>query len=125
MSEATKTFFESLAAREHEPLLHACSGTLRFDLKGRGGVEHWFVRVTKGDVAVSRRRSKADCVVRVDEGTFDRVVSGGMNAIAAALRGEIAIEGELPLIIAFQRLFPGPSGSGERRSQAGDARRQR
>ncbi|MCI0632410.1 MAG: SCP2 sterol-binding domain-containing protein [Actinobacteria bacterium] len=122
MSEATREFFESLSAREHEPLLHACSGTVRFDLKARDDVEHWFVRMTKGDVSVSRRRAKADCVVSVDARTFDGIVSGKTNAIAAALRGDVSIDGELPLILAFQRLFPGPPASGEH-SSAGYARR--
>jgi putative sterol carrier protein len=124
MSEATREFFESLAAREHEPLLGRVSGTLRVDLRAREGLERWFVRMSEGEVAVSHRRAKADCVVTMDEALFDRIVTGEANAIAATLRGEIELEGQPGVVLAFQRLFPGPPTQVERRS-AGYARRQR
>jgi putative sterol carrier protein len=124
MTEATRGFFRDLAARKHEPLLGSVAGTLRFDLGTQGGVEHWFVRVARGDVTVSRRRSRADCVLGMDEALFDRMVTGEVNAVAAALRGRVAIEGEPALVLAFQRLFPGPPSTAGRRS-AGYARRRR
>jgi hypothetical protein len=41
---------------------------------------------------------------------FERVARGEANALAAALRGEIDVEGEPGLLMAFERLFPGPGG---------------
>jgi putative sterol carrier protein len=123
MTAATREFFEDLAARRHEPLLRSVSGTLRFDLSRRDGMEHWYVRISDGDLSVSRRRTKADCVLSVDGALFDRMVSGEVNAVAAALRGDIAIEGQPALALVFQRLFPGPGSTSERRS-AGYARRE-
>ncbi len=124
MRTTTQGFFAGLAARGHEPLLRGVSGTLRFDLSRRDGVEHWFVKVDEGVVSVSHRRSKADCVVGADEALFDRMVSGEVNAVAAALRGDVTVEGQPGLVLAFQRLFPGPVPTEDRRS-AGYARRER
>jgi putative sterol carrier protein len=107
----TEEFFRALAARRHEPLLQNASGTLRFDLADGGGTEHWFVAIEKGDVTVSHKRGKADAVIRVDRTFLDRILTGRENAMAAALRGVLVPEGDLGLLMLFQRLFPGPPGA--------------
>jgi hypothetical protein len=43
------------------------------------------------------------------------MVIGKANAMAATLRGVIVPEGDLGLVISFQRLFPGPPASRKRR----------
>lgn len=121
---ATEAFFEGLAERGHEPLLRSASGTLRVDLDDGGGVEHWYVTIKKGDVIVSHRNVKADAVVHTDKALFHGMVTGEVNATAAALRGVLFPEGDMGhmgLFILFQRLFPGPPGS----RGPGDARRKR
>ena len=44
------------------------------------------------------------------------MANGKVNAMAAALRGVLAPEGDLVLIISFQRLFLGPPRSSSRSS---------
>jgi len=110
-TDATEKFFEALATRGREPLLRSASGTLRFDLVDGGAVEHWRVAIKKGDVSVSQEKAKADAVVRVDRDLFDRIVTGRENAMAATLRGVLVPEGDLGLVMSFQRLFPGPPGA--------------
>jgi putative sterol carrier protein len=105
----TGAFFEALAARGREPLLKSASGTLRFDLLDGEHVEHWYVTVTHGDVDVSHKHTRADCVVRISRRTFEGLVTGRVNATAAALRGELVPEGDLGLLLLFQRMFPSPS----------------
>jgi hypothetical protein len=116
--DATSAFFADLAGRGHEPLLASSTGTLRFDLVSGRRVEHWFVSVKKGDLAVSNKESRADATVRLDRTLFDRMVTGRANAMAATLRGVLVPEGDLGLVILFQRLFPGPPAS-RRRAHAG------
>lgn len=116
MAETTRAFFEELAARGHEPLLEGVTGTLRVDLSKRDGADRWFVRVTKGDVAVSRGKTAAESVVTAKEALFDRIVRGEANAVASFLRGEVQVEGDPSLILALQRLFPGPPPTHETRS---------
>jgi predicted lipid carrier protein YhbT len=113
MADQTATFFESLRRRGHEPLLELAEGTLRFDLANGGDVAHWFVSVDKGDVTVSRSRRRADCRIRGPRAVFEGIATGEINAMAAALRGAIVVEGDAELLTLFQRVLPGPPSSRE------------
>jgi putative sterol carrier protein len=106
--DATTKFFEGLEARGHEPRLEKVKGTLRFDLKNDKRTARWLVSIDEGDVAVSHRNAKADCVVRTDSAVFDGIASGKVNLFASALRGTMGIEGNPELLVIFQRLFPDP-----------------
>ena len=113
MTTATAEFFQVLAERGREPALAKATGTLRFDLSDGGGrAERWLVTIKKGAVAVSHKNAKADCVVRADRPLFDRIASGEANAMSAFLRGAIEVEGDRGLLLAFQRVFPGPARKG-------------
>jgi putative sterol carrier protein len=109
MTDATTEFFQGLATRGHEPVLAKATGTLRFDLRDGGArAERWLITIDKGDVAVSHKNAKADCVVRADRALFEGIASGESNAMAAFLRGAVEIDGDRGLLLAFQRAFPGP-----------------
>jgi len=105
---SARSFFDDLAGRRDEPALRNLSGTIRFDLRRNGTTDPWFVEIHDGNVAIARRKARADCVASMNEDTFSALGSGEMNAIAATLRGDIEVEGEVALLLAFQRLFPGP-----------------
>ena len=105
MTDATTRFFEVLGRRRHEPLLARVTGTARFDITSDGDIEHWFLRIDKGDLAVSRSSDPADCVIRVDPDQLDDLVSGKVNAMAELLRGALVLEGDPELLALVQRLF--------------------
>jgi putative sterol carrier protein len=115
-------FFGRLAERGHEPLLQNVSGTLRFDLADGERVEHWYLTIKNGGITVSRKDAEADAAIRTSKALFKDMTAGRVNAMAAALRGALVPRGNLALVVAFQRLFPGPAasrpkaapGSGER-----------
>jgi len=115
-------FFRGLAEGGRERLLQNVSGTLRFDLVDGERVEHWYLAIKNGDIAVSHQDAEADAVVRTSKVLFESITAGRVNAMAAALRGTLVLQGNLALVVSFQRLFPGPtasraktgSGSGER-----------
>jgi putative sterol carrier protein len=113
--DPTTAFFDELASRGHEPLLEKATGTLRIDLTDGRRSARWLVAITKGDVAVSRQNRRADCVARADRTVFEGIVKGEVNAMAAALRGAISVEGDPQLLVQFQRLFPGPPKRSKRR----------
>lgn len=115
MADTTAEFFGELGGRGYEPRLRKASGTLRFDLRDRGSVDRWLVDVRKGDVTVSRRNVGADCIVSTDKALFDDIASGKTNAMAALLRGAADIEGDVELLVLFQRLFPPPHSRRRRR----------
>ncbi len=115
----TAEFFGAIASKAHEPLLEAASGSIRFDIGEGKDLEHWYVTVKKGDVTVSNKSAKADSVVFADSELFEELASGRANAMASFLRGRLKGEGEVGLLMSFQRLFPGPPGAKgpERRSR--------
>jgi putative sterol carrier protein len=106
--DSTTEFFRGLEMRGHEPGLEKVTGTLRFDLVNGKRTARWLVAIEKGDIDVSHRNAKADCLVRADKALFDGIAAGEVNAFAAALRGQIDIEGNPELLVLFQRLFPAP-----------------
>jgi putative sterol carrier protein len=108
MTNQAKTFFDGLATRGYEPLLDSTSGTLRFDVADGRKTDHWYVTVKKGDVTVSHDDAEADAVLRLDKKLFEGVTAGTVNSMAAMLRNQIRAEGDLGLLISFQRVFPGP-----------------
>jgi putative sterol carrier protein len=122
MADAIAGFFERLDERGHVPTLKRLTGTLRVELQRAGEVERWFVTVDQGDVSVSHRNAKADCIVRTEREHFVAMTEGRLNPLAAVLRGLVGIEGDLSILVLFQRVFPGPPRSRRRREPASEAR---
>jgi hypothetical protein len=110
----TDTFLRGLAAGGPQPLLAHASGTLRFDLDRAGQVEHRYLTLGDGAVTVAPADADADtgadAVIRGAATTFDGMATGTVNAMAAVLRGELIVEGDLSLVFLLQRLFPSPPG---------------
>jgi len=106
MTDATTRFFEGLKARGREPRLEKVKASLRFDLTNGEQTSRWHVAIDRGDIAVSHKNAKADCVVRADSSVFDGIASGDVNAVAALLRGAIRVEGDPELLMLLRRLAP-------------------
>lgn len=112
MPTATDTFFAELGRRGHEPLLRRVTGSIRFEIGEGRSVQRWLVDIDHGDVTVSKRARGGDCAVRTDTATFDRILQGSDNTMAAYLRGAIGAEGDPELLMLTQRLFGGPERAG-------------
>jgi putative sterol carrier protein len=108
MVDATAQFFESLSTRGHEPLLEKTTGTMRIEVANGQKTDSWLLTVDHGDLEVSHRNAKADCTVKTRKEVFDGLARGEVNAMAAVLRGTLAVEGDAELLVLFQRLFPDP-----------------
>ncbi len=121
MAEPTHEFFDRLAG-QRQSLPSGLTGDVRFDIADGERTEHWYVHITRSGIDVSHQGPDPDCVVGTDIATFDGVVTGRMNAMAAILRGAIDISGKVILLAALQRLFPGSTGASETPA-AGYARR--
>ncbi len=109
MSDTTQAFFERLAERGYEPLLHSTSGTIRWDIADAGS---WFIVVKNGSLTLSRDTAGADCVLECSKEDFDRMVVGKQNPTTLLLQGKMKITGNIGLAQMFQRLFPDESLSG-------------
>jgi alkyl sulfatase BDS1-like metallo-beta-lactamase superfamily hydrolase len=104
-------FFADLAAPGHLATFEGDSATLRFDVHDGGQVQHWYVTVSDGDVAVTRQNKAADALVHIERPPFEAIVTGQMNMQAALLRGMLTCEGSMAALMMFQRCLPGPSDS--------------
>jgi putative sterol carrier protein len=108
MVDATAKFFGDLESGGLQPLLAKATGSLRFELSEGKAVERWRVDIRKGEIAVSHKAGAADCVLRSSKSLFDKLASGRENAMAAVLRGGLTVEGDIDLLLAFQRILPSP-----------------
>jgi len=108
MADATSVFFNDLASRGYEPVLQGVTATFRFDLMNGTTTDRWLVSVDRGTVKVSKKNTRADCVLRLKRSLFELLAAGEENAVAAMMRGEVGLEGAWTLLVQFQRLFPGP-----------------
>jgi putative sterol carrier protein len=109
MTDSTAGFFEELGRRGYEPLLETARGSIRFDLVNGKRTDRWLVTFHRGDVSVSRKNSRADCVIRAEKDLFDAIARGDVNGMAAYLRGEMTVEGNPELLVLIQRVFRGPA----------------
>jgi len=111
MIDTTQAFFERLAERGYEPLLHSISGTIRCDIEDVGS---WFVVTDNGSLSVGRDAIRADCLLACSREDFDRMVVGKQNPTTLFMQGKMKITGDLGLAQMFQRLFPDESLSGKK-----------
>jgi putative sterol carrier protein len=100
-----------LAESGHLATFDGESATLRFDVADGADVGHWRLKVSNGNVSVTREERAADAVVRADRPRFEAMVTGRLNAQAAMLRGLLVCEGSMAACIMWQRCLPSPPGS--------------
>jgi putative sterol carrier protein len=111
MAELDQSLLEALSERSHERPVTAFNGVVRFDVDTGERSDSWYLTIVKGVVTVSSKGGEPDCVVTGDVATFDAVLSGKANAMAALLRGALDVQGKVVLLTALQRLFPGSPGA--------------
>jgi putative sterol carrier protein len=107
-SDPTAAFFEELASRSDEPLLRKATGVTQFEIVDGRKVRRWVVGVDKGRISVGAGAGPTTCVVRAEKTVFDKIASGRLNAVAAVLRGDLAVDGDWRVLVRLQRLFPSP-----------------
>ncbi|HUI47096.1 MAG TPA: SCP2 sterol-binding domain-containing protein [Acidimicrobiia bacterium] len=110
---AAARFFTELGRSGRLPQLGTVSGTIRFDIVDGSDVERWYVTLAKGDVSVSQNDRESDASARAERALFDGIASGRVNVVAAMLRGLVEVDGDLGLLMVFQKLFPGPPRAGD------------
>lgn len=122
MSEPIEEFFERLT-RSVPDRLRRADGSLRIDLTSGTTTERWFITMHGGDVSVSHRNAKADSVIRTSKDQFEGMITGRVNAMSAALRGVVSLEGDPTLLVLFQRALPGPPSTATGHGAATTGRR--
>lgn len=111
-------FLDELHDRGFEPLLAKTTGCLRVELTGGNGTDRFYVNINKGELTVTQKGPAAPtCIIRSTRELFDQIARGEQNAMAAALRGSVHLEGDPGILLVFQRLLPGPPTSSHPRAQ--------
>jgi hypothetical protein len=117
MTASIVEFLDDLGRHGHQPLPARVNATVRFDIAEGERTEHRLLTIDHGEVRLSDGTAPADCTIGGDRAVFDALLDGRTTAMAALLRGELAIEGDPELLVLIQRLFPGRAAvAGERRS---------
>jgi hypothetical protein len=94
------------------PLLDRVDGRVRFDVVEGEAVDRIGMTIASGHVTIGPLDDEPDCTIRGTRATMDDLCCGEVNAMAAVLRGTVACAGDVELLFAVQRIFPGPSGHG-------------
>jgi len=123
VSEPIEEFFERLTRGGPDRLPGRADGSLRIDLTSGTTTERWFITRHGGDISVSHRNAKADSVIRTSKDQFEGMIAGTVNAMSAALRGVVSLEGDPTLLVQFQRALPGPPATGTVQRAAAKGRR--
>ena len=107
-SDPVEEFFRELGHREPDPAWADVRGAVGIEMVDGNRTEHWLVTIDKGRVAVSRAKGDGGCSIRFDRALGEQLIRGEANAMAAVLRGSAVPMGDLELLLALQRIFPGP-----------------
>jgi hypothetical protein len=106
-ADPTVAFFDELATRSDEPLLRKATGVAQLEVVDGRTVRRWVVDIDRGRITVPGSGDPT-CVIRANKAVFDKIASGRLNAVAAVLRGDVAVDGDWRLLVRLQRLFPSP-----------------
>ncbi len=122
MPDPTAEYFDALSRRGHASVLGDISGTIRFDLEHDGGIDHWVLTISRGDLRVERDDRDTDTVIRMTKALFDRLATGEAHLYTAWVRNDLRALGDVRLARLFQRILPGPPGARHPRTFARERR---
>jgi len=105
---ATGTFFGRLHEQGYEPLLKRVRGTIELVAYRPDGENRWAVTIRDGEIGLTREELRADACMEASAELFDALSDGRKNTIAATLRGDLVVTGDLRLALQLTRLLPGP-----------------
>ena len=107
--DPTAMLFERISHAGRADALAEVDGTVRFDLKIGDRIDSWLLTVQRGQISVTHGGGDADCVVELDKDLIDRMATGQANAMAALLRADMMVTGDVKLLVLLERLLPGPA----------------
>ncbi|MFG3641004.1 SCP2 sterol-binding domain-containing protein [Micromonospora sp. NPDC047762] len=111
MGATAEQYLRQLDTGRRPDLPETTAGTLRLDVRDDGSTDHWYLTVADQQVQVARSADDADLVVSADRRVFDRMVNGQLHPGAALLRNDLALHGDMRLLMLLRRIFGGPSGA--------------
>jgi putative sterol carrier protein len=99
---SAREFFAGLAGRTDPERARRLGASYRFDIEGAGS---WRLEAQGDELVITESDAPAECVVRTDERTFLRIVSGEQSPMGAYMRGKVKVEGDLGLALRLRDVF--------------------
>jgi putative sterol carrier protein len=110
-ARSARELFDLLARRLHDTSALLPQMACRFDV---AGVASWRISVDRGRVAVKESRERADLALQLPEELLLEIVSGKKNLLAAIMRGEVVVDGDMAYAPALLRLLRSRAATVER-----------
>lgn len=104
----TAAFFEQLARTAYDPRFTKVRGSVRLEIHDGEQVDKWLITIDDGRFRVDHGDGPASSVTSMSAPLAERLLRGEINALAAILRGEILVDGDLGLALRLGRLLPAP-----------------
>ena len=102
MTQTPREFFETLEQRLDPTKLAGVTASYRFDVEGAGS---WRVDVADGRGTVTETADDGDCVIRMKEETFAKLLRGEQNPMTGFMTGKIKVDGDMGLALKLRELF--------------------
>jgi putative sterol carrier protein len=102
MTRSAREFFSTLESRIDPAKLAGTTASYRFDIEGAGS---WRVDVVDGRLTVAEAGDDAQCVVRMSEETFVRLIAGEQKVMTAFAFGKIKVDGDLGIAVKLKDLL--------------------
>ncbi len=102
MTETVREFFEQLPNRAQLSKTEGMTNSYLFEIDGAGT---WKVDVNDGTVSVVEGASDADVTIQASEDTFQGLVAGEINPIAAYMQKKIKVRGDMGAAMKLQKIL--------------------
>lgn len=102
MATSAREFFATLESRIDPGKLAGTTATYRFDIDGAGS---WKVDVADGRLAVTETTDAAECVVKMKEEVFRKLLAGEQKITTAFMLGKIKVDGDMGAALKLKDLF--------------------
>jgi putative sterol carrier protein len=102
MAESVREFFEQLPQRAQSSRTAGLTNSYLFDIDGAGT---WKVDVDDGAISVSEGQAAADVTIATSEDTFQKLVAGEINPIAAYMQKKIRVSGDMGAAMKLQKIL--------------------
>ena len=115
LSREREVFFRALPSRAGRVLPGWVAGTLLIRVEYADNAELWRFIMRDRAVALDHGVEPAEATLAVPAALLHQLMAGREQVIAALLRNEATLVGDVRLLLAFRRFFPSAPGSGDPR----------
>lgn len=100
-----KLLFDGMRKRLHPERDPKFSGEVQYEIATNGNKQSWVLEIRNGQVMVREgRASQPVLLIRAPANIFVRVLTGQVNAGAAAMEGKLYLEGDLNVLNHLERM---------------------